>query len=102
MYGNTPEAADARTALTLEVLQRHVGPCREWGEEKANICGAPSEYVLWGKRIPAEGLGPRCYDHAEKHIGHHGLGSLPGYAVINLDDLARDIDKAHFPLGHRV
>lgn len=81
------------TFSTYEVLQKHVGPCREWIETTANICGNPAEYVLWGKLIPAEGLGPRCYDCAADHIGHHGLASRSNFALVNLRDLATDLEK---------
>jgi hypothetical protein len=74
--------------LVMEVLQRHIGVCREWvGHER---CGAPSEFILWGKLIDPEGLGPRCYDHAVRYVGHSGL-SDPSYAVIGLERLAREV-----------
>jgi hypothetical protein len=79
----------------IEILQRHVGSCREWQHETANICGAPSEYVLWGKLIPSEGLGPRCYDHAAMHVGHSALSPGSGWAVINLAELAGMLEGAH-------
>lgn len=84
---------------TLEAMQRNIGPCREWpdDDERGRMCGKPAEYVLWGKLIPTDGLGPRCYDCAVKHVGHYGLASRSGHALLNLSDLARDIDEAHFP-----
>jgi hypothetical protein len=78
---------------TLEVLQHHVGGCREWVEGKADNCWAPAEYVLWGKLIPPEGLGPRCYDHAALHVGHDALRPRSMYALIHLLDLARALDE---------
>jgi hypothetical protein len=57
--------------------------CREWCEDKANSCGQPAEFVLWGKLFPPEALGPRCYDHAAAHVGHRGLGD-PSWAIIDL------------------
>ncbi len=76
----------------LVVLQQHIGGCREWVEEKNDKCWEPAEYVLWGKLIPSEGLGPRCHKHAAEHIDHYGLASRSGYALINLNDLARDLE----------
>jgi hypothetical protein len=76
-----------------QVLQKHVGPCREWVDATASICGNPAEFVLWGKLIPAEGLGPRCYDCAADRIGHQGLASRSGWALINLRDLAQDLER---------
>jgi hypothetical protein len=72
----------------LPYLQQFVGPCREWCEEKADNCNEPAVFVLWGKLIPQEGLGPRCYDHAAKHVGHWALAPGSNYALINLADLA--------------
>lgn len=77
---------------TLELLQDHVGGCREWVEGKGNACGAPAEYVLWGKLIPPEGLGPRCYDHAAAHVGPRALVPRSMYALINLVELAQALD----------
>ncbi len=58
-----------------------VTTCREWVEN--DRCNAPAEFVLWGKLIDPEGLGPRCYDHAAKWVDHRGLGD-PSYAIIDL------------------
>lgn len=75
----------------LAVLQRHVGHCREWTDNRP--CNAMAEFLLWGKLIPAEGLGPRCYEHAVKHVGYHALASRSNYALVNLADLAEDLAK---------
>lgn len=94
MYGRTPEAADARQTTTYKAMQTVIGSCREWLPEKADNCNAPTEYVLWGKLIPTEALGPRCYDHAAEHVGHRALGD-PAWAIIDLWKLAEAIDEAH-------
>ena len=64
--------------------------CGEWVND--NRCNAPAEFILWGKLIPPDGLGPRCYDHAAKHIGHRGLTrpGKSGWAVADLRPLIRD------------
>ena len=60
----------------LRTLQGHVGGCREdLGPPTHDLCWQPAEYVLWGKLIPTEGLGPRCYEHARRHVSTHGLAS---------------------------
>jgi hypothetical protein len=84
---------------TLAILQHHVGGCREWPVDEMDACGKPAEFVLWGKLIPPEGLGPRCYDCAAKHVGHNALGSHSGFALIRLADLACDI---HVPNWQRL
>jgi len=53
--------------------------CREGG----NRCRQPAEFLLWGKLLPNEGLGPRCYDHAAKWAGHRALGD-PAWAILDL------------------
>jgi hypothetical protein len=80
----------------LRVLQRHIGGCREDLGVEAGFerCGRRAEYVLWGKLIPAEGLGPRCYDHAAKHVGHNALASRSGWAIVNLAALAYEMTTA--------
>lgn len=75
----------------VATIQQHVGGCREWCPDKNENCWAPAEFVLWGKLIPTEGLGPRCYDHAAKHVGHDGLRSRSNWAMININDLAFDL-----------
>jgi hypothetical protein len=77
----------------LEAIQKNVGSCREWIPEKVNRCGAPSEYILWGKLFSPEALGPRCYDCAAKHAGHRALGDR-SYAIVDLARLAREIEAA--------
>lgn len=94
MYANTPEAAEARISTTMKALRKNIGDCREWvGIDR---CDEPSEYVLWGKLIAADGLGPRCYEHAAKHVGARALTD-PSWAIIDLWRLAREIDAEHFP-----
>lgn len=79
----------------LAVLQAHVGGCREeLGAPTFEKCWEAAEYVLWGKLIPAEGLGPRCHKHARQHISEQGLEPRSGYALIRLADLAYDICDA--------
>lgn len=48
-----------------------------------------AEFILWGKLFPAEALGPRCYDHAARHIGGAGMAMLDQYAVFDLRKVVR-------------
>ena len=83
----------ADVPATLAVIQDHVGCCREWVEEpRYQICGKPAEFVIWGKLAPTDSLGPRCYDHARKHLSGHALVPRSNYALINLRDLAEDLN----------
>lgn len=83
--------SDFDTMITLSVLQRHVGGCREDLGPDQGKCWRPSEFVLWGKLIPPEGLGPRCYEHAEHHVGPDALRPGTQYALIRLADLASEL-----------
>lgn len=89
---------ESTTALILDIIQAQVGGCREWPAGTTDRCWAPAEYVLWGKLIPAEGLGPRCYDHAAKWVGHDALRTRTQYALIHLEDLASQLTHALLPL----
>lgn len=48
-----------------------------------------ADFILWGKLFPQEALGPRCYDHAERHIGGAGMSRLDQYAVFDLRKVVR-------------
>lgn len=77
------EAAEAKLTKQQEEAQEscreELGPDHEYRK-----CGEPAEFILWGKLIEPEGLGPRCYDHAAKHVGHPALGYHSGYAIFDL------------------
>jgi hypothetical protein len=40
--------------------------------------------IIWGKLFPLEALGPRCLDHAAKHIGWASMSRLDQVAVFDL------------------
>lgn len=67
--------------MLLDVLGRVgrvlPGQCRVEG------CTFQAEFILWGKLIPPEHLGPRCYDHASLAVGHSALGD-PSWAIYDL------------------
>jgi hypothetical protein len=77
----------------LRVIQDEVGPCREWNDERSDRCNQPSEYVLWGKLIQSDGLGPRCGEHAAKWVAWRALND-PSWAIVDLVRLARRLDEA--------
>jgi hypothetical protein len=54
--------------------------CRDEGRDPIHH----AEFILWGKLFPPEALGPRCYDHAEKHIGSRGMSQIDQWAVFDL------------------
>lgn len=88
-----------RTAQTrdagLEAARHIIGGCREeLGAPTFDKCWAPAEYVLWGKLLPPEALGPRCYDHAAKHVGHRALSVGANYALIHIGELAAAVEFA--------
>ena len=76
-----------RSAAAIEAAQRLIGGCRE-DVGDSDKCWKPAEYVLWGRLMPPRALGPRCYDHAANHVGHHALArGGAGYAVIHVAEL---------------
>lgn len=78
---------------TLDTIREVIGPCREWIDDKQDRCNEPADYVLWGKLIEPEGLGPRCYDCAAKHVGHRFLADSSA-ALVDLRKLTWAIDEA--------
>lgn len=83
-----------RTTPVLEILQKHVGGCREELGADGNYdkCWKPAEYVIWGKLSPNDSLGPRCWEHARKYLSGHALAPRSQYALINLKDLTEDLE----------
>jgi hypothetical protein len=66
--------------------------CREWLDDKCDRCNEPAEFILWGKLIQPEGLGPRCYDHAAKWVGHSYLSrKLAGSNNLKLEAAIIDL-----------
>lgn len=58
--------------------------CREELGRDYRKCGKPAEFILWGKLLKPEALGPRCYECAAKHVGHSALYANSGWAIFNL------------------
>lgn len=63
--------------------------CRERLPKNSERCNEPAILILWGRYFPPEGLGPRCYNHAAKHIGAAGMSRLDQYAVFDLRKVTR-------------
>lgn len=78
------EVVMAAKCLVGERCREDLGPDHDYER-----CNAPAEFVLWGKLIAPEGLGPRCYDHAAKHVGHRALAPESGWAIMDLRPLQR-------------
>ena len=73
-----------RTETGTDVVEH----CRECKDELPFM--APSvraDFILWGRFFPPEALGPRCYDHAESHLGHAAMSRIDQYAVFDLRPL---------------
>ena len=70
----------------LEVAVERSGlltSCRERGANERR-CGAPADFILWGKMFARDALGPRCHDHAVAHAGLRMPSSVDHWAVIDL------------------
>jgi hypothetical protein len=59
----------------------------------ATGAGSHRSMCYGGSCYPAKGLGPRCYDHASKYVSRSGLMAHSGYALINLRELATDLEE---------
>jgi hypothetical protein len=55
--------------------------CRECRD---NDVTAPADFILWGKLLAPEALGPKCTDHATKHLGFSAIHRIDQYAVFDL------------------
>jgi hypothetical protein len=67
-------------------LRQLITSCRECRDEfPVFSTSVPrAEFILWGKLLPPEALGPKCYDHAVKYLGHHVGYRSSQYAVVDL------------------
>lgn len=61
---------------------------QRWGAG-GDRCQERAEFILWGKLLPPEALGPRCYNHAARHVGHRALSRDSGWAIFDLRGLRR-------------
>jgi hypothetical protein len=63
----------------------HELPCREVvSTTHAKECGLPAMFVLWGQLYKPSQLGPRCEDHARRHVGDDVMHRSSQYAVVDL------------------
>lgn len=82
--GSEPTLEEAARALVNE-------HCREWIDAKHDRCNKPAEFVLWGKLIEPEGLGPRCYDCAAEHVSDHMLSKRLHGSPLQLEAAVMDL-----------
>lgn len=85
--------AEVPTTLLINTVQ--ADPVREYCREDIEVdglperCNAPADFILWGKLFPSQALGPRCYDHAVKHLSHGAMSRVDQHAVLDLRGLYR-------------
>lgn len=79
--GRLPQALEELAAAQEALKPYATEVCREWID--ADRCNRPAEFLLWGKMLPADALGPRCYDCAAKHVDHRALGDSQ-WAILDL------------------
>jgi hypothetical protein len=59
--------------------------CRECRDEREWLAPpVPADFILWGKLLPPEAFGPKCYDHAAKHLGRWEMMNIDQCAVFDL------------------
>jgi len=79
-------AVEGDLARTITAMQRAgTEHCRE--DASTGRCGMPAEFILWGRLLPADALGPRCREHAAAHLGEPALHQLDQWAVFDLRPL---------------
>jgi hypothetical protein len=101
-YVSTPDLRDIRVVPLLRynavvaerdkavnLLNRVVTVCRDCRDELPWLCeDVPlADFIFWGKLLPPEALGPKCYEHAAKHVGHAmlaGHGDRFNVAAVDL------------------
>jgi hypothetical protein len=68
--------------------------CRECRDEAPVFAKdvTAADFVLWGKLFPPEALGPRCYTHTAKYIGHVNMSRVDQYAIVDLRPLRDALD----------
>lgn len=78
-----------------DLLRKLATVCRECNDEMGFMAtDVPlADFILWGKLLPPEALGPKCYDHAVKYVGHHTLAGHGDRFMLAAVDL-RPINRA--------
>lgn len=71
------------TPIAESVRPLKVEYCRECRDLEPPV-HTRAEFILWGKLFPAEAFGPKCYDHAAKHLGWQAMSRIDQYAVYDL------------------
>lgn len=74
--------------------------CRECRDEAHERNGysqdwnpVPADFILWGKLLPPEALGPKCFYHAQEHLGWSAMYKIEQYAVFDLRKLQKLVDE---------
>ena len=78
-------ALAGRTPIELpEQLQgvTRIEHCRACRDERDEIVTA--DFILWGKLLPPEQMGPRCYDHTAGYLGWSAMHQIDQWAVFDL------------------
>lgn len=84
MPDHSPESPKADTLA--DAARSILTSCRECRDERDFYDDPvpPADFIVWGKLAEPEALGPKCYDHAVKHLGHSMPGRADQYAVVDL------------------
>lgn len=82
-------ALDEAEATLAKVRREWCRECKD--EREFGAPGVPADFILWGKLFPPEALGPKCWMHAEKHIGR-GMTQIDQWAVYDLRPINAALD----------
>jgi hypothetical protein len=84
------ERQQVRRAVDLIQVDNVVEFCRDCRDEAPiGAPATPADFLIWGKMFAPEALGPKCYAHAQQHLGSGAMGRLDQYAVLDLRGLRR-------------
>jgi hypothetical protein len=83
--------ADQERPLAESVRALKVECCRQCRDQEPPV-STRAEFILWGKLLPPEAFGPKCYDHAAEHLGWQAMSRIDQYAVYDLRPINALID----------
>lgn len=81
-----------RAVVDLPSDRKWIEFCRACRDERDEI--VPADFILWGKLLPSEQLGPRCYNHATAYIGVLAMTRIDQWAVFDLRPLNRALTQS--------
>lgn len=73
---------------TCRVCQDEQRDRGDWGPVPA------ADFILWGKLLSPEHLGPRCYKHTQEALGRSAMSRIDQYAAFDLRPIRKALESA--------